>query len=246
MHQVFPKEAPKLAPAFQCVWDTGNSLSNVELAAQLPHKTQTHYWLVNLYPIKDEFGQVRLVATVFSEVTKRLCVELKLGRIRNKFRSNVAKKSALSGEEVSELSARTLELVNHSVALIRTSMSVRSYVSEMRLETGLERLALSLTVARDQESAAQPVQSPPESCAEHPSPLGSPNESELPPADPSCRERQVLRLLADGKSNKEIGAALDLSTRTVEAYRARIMIKLDLHSTAALVRYAIRQKIVEA
>jgi DNA-binding NarL/FixJ family response regulator len=52
--------------------------------------------------------------------------------------------------------------------------------------------------------------------------------------------------LADGKSNKEIGIVLDISARTVECYRARIMLKLDLHSTAALVRYAIRNNIVDA
>jgi DNA-binding NarL/FixJ family response regulator len=52
--------------------------------------------------------------------------------------------------------------------------------------------------------------------------------------------------LADGKSNKEIGFLLEISTRTVECYRARIMTKLDLHSTAALVRYAIRHHIIEA
>jgi DNA-binding NarL/FixJ family response regulator len=60
------------------------------------------------------------------------------------------------------------------------------------------------------------------------------------------REIEVIRLLAQGQSNKEIGALLEISTRTVESYRARIMLKLDLHSTAALVRYAIRNKIVEA
>lgn len=63
---------------------------------------------------------------------------------------------------------------------------------------------------------------------------------------PSPRERQVLHLLADGKTNKEIGAVLDISKRTVESYRARIMTKLKLHSTAELVRYAVRNHIVEA
>jgi DNA-binding CsgD family transcriptional regulator len=53
-------------------------------------------------------------------------------------------------------------------------------------------------------------------------------------------------LLSDGKSSKEIATILDISTRTVESYRARIMLKLDLHSTAALVRYAVRAKIIEA
>ncbi|MEW6733203.1 MAG: LuxR C-terminal-related transcriptional regulator [Acidobacteriota bacterium] len=54
------------------------------------------------------------------------------------------------------------------------------------------------------------------------------------------REKQVLKLLADGYSNEETAKALLLSRRTVEAHRARIMIKLQLHDLPALVKYAIR------
>jgi len=63
---------------------------------------------------------------------------------------------------------------------------------------------------------------------------------------PTPREVEIIRLLAQGKANKEIATALNIATRTVEARRAQIMLKLDLHSTAALVRYAVRAKIVEA
>jgi len=62
----------------------------------------------------------------------------------------------------------------------------------------------------------------------------------------SQRELQVMHLLAEGNSNKEIAAILDLSTRTVEAYRARLMVKLHLHSIAELVRYAVRNNLVKA
>jgi len=60
------------------------------------------------------------------------------------------------------------------------------------------------------------------------------------------REREVLQLLAEGKSNKEIGATLQISTKTVETHRARIMRKLHLHSMSELVRYAIRNRMIEA
>src|SRR5262249_50898810 len=62
----------------------------------------------------------------------------------------------------------------------------------------------------------------------------------------TSREREVLRLLADGKSNKEIGVLLNISTRTVETHRARVMRKLGLHSMNQLVRYAIRHRIISA
>jgi DNA-binding NarL/FixJ family response regulator len=58
------------------------------------------------------------------------------------------------------------------------------------------------------------------------------------------REKEILQLLAEGKSNKEVAAALDLSTSTVETHRTHIMQKLDLHSSADIVLYAVRKKII--
>jgi len=246
MHHVFRRGAPRLKPAFQRVWGTGRSLANVKFKARVSPQRETHHWLVNFYPVKDELGQVRLVATVFSEVTKRRCVESLLRRIRDKRPADAVDEPTHTREGFAELSERTFELVKHSVDLLKSSMSLRSQVSEMRLETGLWRLALSLTVSPDQEPVSHPVLAPADSSGGAAAPKCARDENELSSGGPSFRERQVLRYLADGKSNKEIGVVLDISTRTVESYRARIMVKLDLHSTAELVRYAVRQRIVEA
>jgi DNA-binding NarL/FixJ family response regulator len=59
------------------------------------------------------------------------------------------------------------------------------------------------------------------------------------------REREVLQLLAEAKSNKEIGTALGITTKTAETHRTHIMTKLDLHSMSELVRYAIRNRVIE-
>ena len=59
------------------------------------------------------------------------------------------------------------------------------------------------------------------------------------------REREVLQLIAEGKSNKEAASALFVSPTTIETHRARIMDKLDLHSTADIVLYAVRKGIVQ-
>jgi len=59
------------------------------------------------------------------------------------------------------------------------------------------------------------------------------------------REKEVLKLLAEGYMNKEIGDLLNISTKTVEKHRANIMNKLDLHNAAALTAYAIEQGLVE-
>jgi two-component system response regulator NreC len=60
----------------------------------------------------------------------------------------------------------------------------------------------------------------------------------------TAREREVLQLIAEGKSNKDAAAALFVSPTTIETHRARIMDKLDLHSTAEIVLYAVRKGIV--
>ena len=61
----------------------------------------------------------------------------------------------------------------------------------------------------------------------------------------SPREREIVQLLAEGKSNKEVAAALHISVKTAETHRTNLMRKLDLHSISELVRYAIRNKMVE-
>jgi two-component system response regulator NreC len=61
----------------------------------------------------------------------------------------------------------------------------------------------------------------------------------------SDRERQVLRMIAEGVSNREIAEALVLSVKTVERHRANIMEKLGLHNRTALVKYAIRKGLVD-
>jgi DNA-binding NarL/FixJ family response regulator len=60
----------------------------------------------------------------------------------------------------------------------------------------------------------------------------------------TAREREVVQLLAEGKSSKEVAVALNLSVKTAETHRTNVMRKLDLHSVADLVRYAVRNNIV--
>jgi two-component system response regulator NreC len=59
------------------------------------------------------------------------------------------------------------------------------------------------------------------------------------------REREVLQLLAEGKTSKEVAVALNLSVKTAETHRTNIMRKLDLHSVADLTLYALRNGIAQ-
>lgn len=62
----------------------------------------------------------------------------------------------------------------------------------------------------------------------------------------TAREREIVQLLAEGKSSKEVAVALGISVKTAETHRANIMRKLELHSVSELVRYAVRNQIIEA
>src|SRR5262252_8465172 len=61
----------------------------------------------------------------------------------------------------------------------------------------------------------------------------------------TSREREVLQMIAEGKTNKEIATSLSLSVYTVEAHRGRVMEKLNLHSTGELVRFALRNGLID-
>jgi DNA-binding NarL/FixJ family response regulator len=60
------------------------------------------------------------------------------------------------------------------------------------------------------------------------------------------RERQVLQLIAEGKSTKDAASLLGISVKTAESHRTKLMHKLDIHEAASLVRYAVRHRIVRA
>lgn len=72
------------------------------------------------------------------------------------------------------------------------------------------------------------------------------NKTELSNEPLSPRERQVLQLVAEGQSTKEVAGVLNISIKTAETHRTRIMEKLDIHQVAGLVRYAIRSGLVQA
>jgi DNA-binding NarL/FixJ family response regulator len=72
------------------------------------------------------------------------------------------------------------------------------------------------------------------------------SKRDLPRAMLSPREREVLRLIAEGKTTKEIASLLGLSVKTADSHRTRLMEKLDIHDVAGLTRYAIRAGFIEA
>jgi DNA-binding NarL/FixJ family response regulator len=74
----------------------------------------------------------------------------------------------------------------------------------------------------------------------------APADGDQPTLRLTPRQREIVQLLAEGKSSKEVAASLDLSVKTAETHRANIMRRLDCHSVSELVRYAIRNNIIQA
>lgn len=72
------------------------------------------------------------------------------------------------------------------------------------------------------------------------------SKDEQPKEPLTARERQILQLVAEGKTTKAIAGMLSITYKTAESHRNRIMQKLDIHQTAGLVRYAIRQGLLRA
>jgi DNA-binding CsgD family transcriptional regulator len=242
LHAVLGSAAAKVQPSFEHVFATGQPLSNVELIAELPARGGIGHWTESYFPIKDHTGLVQQVGAIVLEVTKRNELQASLLRLTDKL-SGI--KSLLHNDQ-SPFAALAGDWPTLGDVVARSLLLLEGCLSETRAASKLLHKAPPRT-------AVQPVRHTRVSSARQ---LGRghgqdfaavhPIESELEYLSPlSWREREVVALLAIGRTNKEIAAKLVISTRTVESHRARIMLKLDLHSVSELVRYAVRFHLIE-
>jgi len=189
---------------------------------------------------------MRLIGVLFYEITNKKRLQHRLHIL-----TETAGKSPLSeddffGGEVADLSARQIDMLRQSIELFDLSMALRCQISEMRIVLALRRTVPFSDLAPCPPTtlkvdALSPRLDP--DLLVKPEPLF---QADQPPESPSHREQQVMQLLVEGNSNKEVASILNLSIRTVETYRARLMVKLHLHSVADLVRYAVRNNLIKA
>lgn len=132
--------------------------------------------------------------------------------------------------------------------ILLTQHDEDEYISEA-LEAGVKGYVLKSQVASDlleairQVSRGQVYLSP---GVAHSVVEAYRTRSDRPKERLSLRERQVLQLIAEGKSTKQVASVLSISVKTAESHRTRLMQKLEIHETASLVRYAIRRGMVQA
>jgi DNA-binding CsgD family transcriptional regulator len=248
----FGSHSRKLKSLVQRAFSSKAVICNFELVNNSAKGSAALHWLINLYPLTDARGRVNLVAMAVCESETKDSLEFHLANLAAKLHECLPASPLLSDAGFPELLSRSLQFAARSVQNLRGSVEQGSPLDGAQLETDLMPLALFLSLSGLHGSAAPAAIS-------GLVPAHLEEDSQIPPivpvlaSDPapaltdvpSPRELQVLRHLATGQSNKEIGLALGISTRTVETYRARIIRKLSLHSTAELVRYAIRHKIIE-
>jgi DNA-binding NarL/FixJ family response regulator len=132
--------------------------------------------------------------------------------------------------------------MHYSDQIIRDVMDagIRGYVvksdSGRDLSLALERLALHKPFYSG--CVSEVIANPPRAEAV--------SASGKPATRVTSRESEIIQVLSEGKSSKEVAVQLNISVKTVETHRANIMRKLELHTVSELVRYAIRNQIIEA
>ena len=153
-----------------------------------------------------------------------------------------------------EAARRILKMAPKTEILILTMHDSEQVVREV-LEAGARGYVLKSDAGRDLVAAVESLSQHKPFFTSHVSEMvlegylkgrGAREESGTPDWPLTAREREIVQLLVEGKSNKEVAGAMRISVKTVETHRANIMRKLNLHSLGDLVRYAIRNGIIEA
>jgi len=151
-----------------------------------------------------------------------------------------------------EATRRILKLLPKTEVLILTMHDTEQIIHEI-LEAGARGYVLKSDAGRDLVAGVESLSQHKPFFTTHVARMlldGFLKNSKHPPNNSliplTSREREVIQLIAEGKCNKEISDALQISVKTVEAHRTNLMRKLDLHSVSELVRYAVRNKIVDA
>jgi DNA-binding NarL/FixJ family response regulator len=246
IRQSLGENASQVESAFHHVWTTGKPLHDVELTVCLPGQRQKTHFVLHLYPYRDNPGDMRLIGALFYEITYKKKLQERLRSLVERVGRSASDAENFFGGEASELSAHSMEMLQKSIEMLDCSMALRCQISEIRIIAALRRAAPFSDVPQSTEHLLR-LDALPQRLDADPN-IGPEMKTQISQsADlPSHREQQIMQLLAEGNSNKEVAAVLKLSIRTVETYRARLMVKLHLHSLAELVRYAVRNNLIRA
>jgi DNA-binding CsgD family transcriptional regulator len=219
------------------VIETGEPIYNLEVKAKLPTRLEVGHWVETYLPIRDLENRVTQVAAFVVELTGFKNFEAYLNHmIGNLLHVSAGLKTELqflatsghSSDGSTGLLPRAIELIDDCIGYARSVSGLsHRYISadvpgaqannDDVYATGLNKADTSIKIGGEHWRRRL-----------------------------SGREHEVLKLLADCKSNKEIANEMNISVRTAETYRARVMMKLELPSIGHLVRFAVRNNIIKA
>jgi PAS domain S-box-containing protein len=238
VREVIGKVASSVESMLRCVLFNGESILNAEIRGYLPTRDGEGCWIEHYFPVRYANGGVKQVGVVVVEITalRRLedCILAltgSTGRMREQptdFGMPYGLKKASAA-----LGSGSIESVEN---LIREGLK-----NPHKLQPPAQNIANAVTPQRVRLPYA-PSAIPNETYRHNHglTPTGSNGAKQLSP-----RETQLVQLLAKGRSNKEISTACKISVKTVEAHRARLMLKLQIHSLSDLVLYAVRCGLVK-
>jgi len=241
VREVIGSVASSVELLMRSVLVTGESILNVEIRGNLPTRDTEGYWIEHYFPVCYANGEVVQVGVVVVEITglRRLenCL-LALGGDAPHTRELATRLGMPYGPEKQSATSwsGSIELVEnfvreglrnpHKFQSLAPAPKMSDVITQERVRSPYGPSAAANEPYRHNHHGATPT--------------GSNSANPLSP-----REIEIVRLLARGNGNKEISTALKISAKTVETYRAKIMLKLQIRSLSDLVLYAVRYGLVK-
>lgn len=229
LRYVLGSSAPTVESLVRQVLETGEPIFNRDLTAKLPSREEVGHWVETYLPIRDLENRVTQVAAFVVELTGFKNFEVSVNHIiGNLLHVSAGLKTELqffatsghSSDGSTGLLPQAIELTDDCIAYARSISGLsHRYISAdvPGMRAGVNKADMSIKIGGEDWRRTL-----------------------------SGREHEVLKLLADCKSNKEIANEMNISVRTAETYRARVMMKLELPSIGHLVRFAVRNNIIKA
>jgi PAS domain S-box-containing protein len=239
LRHVLGGASPKVEAATDQVLRMGKPVS-LDLTAELPSRAGLGHWMESFFPIRDAKGRVTQVAAVVLEITEKKNWERSLNHVID----NLGHIRATLKNQLQFLGGTAGSSHEHSILLTQAVELAGQCIAEAQALCKRTLLDPSINAPHLQHHGVMELEPRVRGSASDVAKGGRLEAGDARGLSP--RERAVLELLADGKNNKEVGVALGISMRTAEVYRARMMKKMEIHSLAHLVRFAVRNKIIEA
>jgi DNA-binding NarL/FixJ family response regulator len=219
---------------------TGTSILNVEIRGNLPTRKTEGCWIEHYFPVRNSTGRVTQVGVVVVEITGMRRLENSILALFNNTGRMRGQRRKLG--QAYALEERSAQLCDGSIESLENSLR-EGLKNAQALNPLAQTPSTSEVVSHQEISFPYTRGTITDESNRHTHALTREGSNGVKALSP--RETQLVRLLARGMGNKEISTTLNISVKTVEAYRARVMLKLQIHSLSDLILYAVRYGLVK-